>query len=85
MIRCAAVFLIATAACGAARRAPAARERTLERTCTRCHGINVVHAQRLTREEWNRELQKMTLMGARITDRKALLDYLATTYGPRRR
>ena len=53
----------------------------LKRSCTRCHRLQVVHAQRLSREEWDRELDKMTSMGAKIGDRPALLDYLEKHYG----
>ena len=58
-------------------------ESELKKTCTRCHGLNVVRAQRLSREEWNRELDKMTAMGAKIADRNSLLDYLAKKYSNR--
>jgi hypothetical protein len=54
----------------------------LRRTCTRCHNLDVVRAQRLSREEWVTELDKMTGMGAKIKDRAALLDYLTRKYGP---
>ena len=54
----------------------------LRRTCTRCHNLDVVRAQRLSREEWVTELDKMTSMGAKIKDRAALLDYLTRKYGP---
>ena len=54
----------------------------LKRTCARCHKLDVVRAQRLSREEWERELDKMTSMGAKIGNRAALLDYLTRKYGP---
>jgi hypothetical protein len=53
----------------------------LQRSCTSCHKLDVVRRQRLTRREWSRELDKMTAMGAKIQDRKALLDYLAKHFG----
>jgi hypothetical protein len=53
----------------------------MKRTCTRCHNLDVVRAQRLSREEWATELEKMASMGARIKDRAALLDYLTRKYG----
>ena len=55
----------------------------LKRTCTRCHGLDVIRAQRLSREEWERELDKMSSMGAKIRNRAALLDYLTRRYGPK--
>ncbi|MEO8130800.1 MAG: hypothetical protein ABJF23_09340 [Bryobacteraceae bacterium] len=57
----------------------------LKRTCTRCHNLDVVRAQRLSREEWEMELAKMSSMGANIKNRAALLDYLTRKYGPERK
>lgn len=54
----------------------------LKRTCARCHSLDVVRAQRLPREEWETELDKMSSMGAKIRNRAALLDYLTRKYGP---
>jgi hypothetical protein len=53
----------------------------LERSCTGCHKLDVVRRQRLERWEWSRELDKMTAMGAKIGNRKALLNYLAKNFG----
>jgi sulfite oxidase len=49
-------------------------------TCLVCHQDDVIRQQRLTREQWDRELNKMAGWGARIRaeDRSALLDYLVT-------
>jgi hypothetical protein len=58
-------------------------EQQLEHSCTGCHRLDVVKAQRLSRWEWSRELDKMTTMGAKIQDRKALLDYLFKNFGNR--
>ena len=71
--------------CAAAIAAPVNPAAELKRTCGRCHNLNVVRAQRLSREEWEQELKKMTSMGARIKDRAALLDYLVLTYGPEKK
>ncbi|MFN0165085.1 MAG: hypothetical protein ACKV22_01540 [Bryobacteraceae bacterium] len=62
-----------------------AGKRELNRSCRRCHELNVVRAQRLSRHDWERELEKMVLMGARIRDRASLLDYLSATYGEEKR
>ena len=59
----------------------ASPEAQLKRSCTRCHGLNVIQAQRLSREEWDRELDKMIAMGAKIGDRKEMVEYLAKKYG----
>ncbi len=60
---------------------PPAGEILLRRACTTCHPLDVIHARRLPREDWGLELNKMAAMGAQIRNRKALLDYLASTYG----
>lgn len=65
----------------ASPRRPAGPETQLKQNCSRCHKLNVVRAQHLSREEWQAELDKMTSMGAKIADRQALLDYLAKKYG----
>ena len=58
-------------------------EQQLERSCTACHRLDVVKAQRLSRWEWSRELDKMQSMGAKIQERKTLLDYLYKNFGNR--
>lgn len=47
-------------------------------TCVTCHEEDVIRQQRLTRAQWDRELNKMTGWGARVRpeDREALLEYL---------
>jgi hypothetical protein len=56
----------------------------VKRICSRCHNLGVVRAQHLSRHEWERELVKMSLMGAKIDDRARLLDYLTKHYGDSR-
>jgi DMSO/TMAO reductase YedYZ molybdopterin-dependent catalytic subunit len=55
-------------------------------TCLICHDEDVIRQQRLTRAQWERELNKMGGWGARVQPeaRDALLDYLMTIAGPRR-
>jgi sulfite oxidase len=50
----------------------------LRPTCVVCHDEDLILQQRLTRAQWDRELNKMTDWGARISpeDRGMLLDYL---------
>ena len=55
----------------------------LRKTCTRCHDLEVIRAQRLTRQEWRTEVRKMERMGAVVRNREELLDYLAKKYGRR--
>jgi DMSO/TMAO reductase YedYZ molybdopterin-dependent catalytic subunit len=63
--------------------APAA----LKSSCLACHGDDVIGQQRLTRAQWDAEINKMTGWGAKVSDqdRSALLDYLAARFGPRPR
>lgn len=51
------------------------------RACTPCHSLRLNHSQRLSRATWSKEIDKMSGWGARVTDREALLDYLAANYG----
>ena len=55
-------------------------------SCTVCHGPSLIAQQRLDRNGWTRELDKMLSWGARVPeDQKAtLLDYLALTFRPSR-
>lgn len=50
------------------------------RACTSCHGLRIIHVQRLPRATWERELTKMEGWGTVIKDRAALLEYLAASY-----
>jgi DMSO/TMAO reductase YedYZ molybdopterin-dependent catalytic subunit len=47
-------------------------------TCVVCHGDDLILQQRLTRAQWDRELNKMQDWGARVTtdNRESILDYL---------
>lgn len=51
------------------------------RACIACHSLRLIHSQRLPRATWNRELDKMANWGSKITDRDALLEYLAANFG----
>ena len=48
-------------------------------TCLVCHDEDIIRQQRLTRAQWDRELNKMIGWGARVApeDRATLLDYLS--------
>jgi mono/diheme cytochrome c family protein len=52
-----------------------------KRACVACHGLRIVHVQRLSRAQWDRELTKMAGWGSPIKDREALLEYLVANYG----
>jgi hypothetical protein len=64
-----------------------ARPVAFKNACGACHDDDVIQQQRLTRAQWDLEINKMTGWGARIRDedRNGLLDYLASNFGPRRR
>ena len=61
----------------------------LKSVCGVCHEDDVIRQQRLTRAQWDRELNKMAgWMPAdrqpSPSDRETLLNYLSATFGPRR-
>jgi mono/diheme cytochrome c family protein len=63
---------------------PAAIERGRaeeKRACVACHGLRIIHVQRISRAAWERELDKMARWGAPIKDRAALLEYLTANFG----
>jgi DMSO/TMAO reductase YedYZ molybdopterin-dependent catalytic subunit len=55
--------------------------------CVTCHDDDVIRQQRLTRAQWDAEINKMVNWGAKVPaeDRNTLLDYLVSTFGPRPR
>jgi cytochrome c5 len=72
-----AIALIVVAAAVAA----AAQERgtaLIQTRCLACHGDDLIRQQRLTREAWTREVEKMIGWGANVTpeERPALIDAL---------
>jgi sulfite dehydrogenase (cytochrome) subunit B len=65
--------------------ATAGSEATYKRACLVCHEDDLIEAQRLSREGWSREIDKMIRWGAAVpaADKDALIDYLAARYPPR--
>jgi len=55
--------------------------------CLTCHEEDVIRQQRLTRAQWDREINKMTGWGAQVKpeEREKFLDYLLGNFGPRPR
>ena len=51
-----------------------------KRSCVACHGLRIIHIQRLSRGQWDREITKMVGWGSQVKDREALLEYLAVSY-----
>jgi DMSO/TMAO reductase YedYZ molybdopterin-dependent catalytic subunit len=56
-------------------------------SCLACHNEDLIQQQRLTRVQWEREVDKMVRWGAKINapDREGIIDYLFHLYGPRPR
>ena len=54
-------------------------------SCVTCHDEDVIRQQRLSRVQWDREINKMVGWGARVQPdtRDSLLDYLQRIAGPR--
>jgi mono/diheme cytochrome c family protein len=52
--------------------------------CLGCHDAGVIVGQRLDRRSWNMTINRQIRWGATVqpADREALLNYLATNYGP---
>jgi DMSO/TMAO reductase YedYZ molybdopterin-dependent catalytic subunit len=50
--------------------------------CFSCHDEHMMQQQRLTREQWDREINKMTGWGAQVSpqDRDAILNYLSSQF-----
>src|SRR5262249_60870014 len=53
--------------------------------CLNCHEADVIVAQRLSRQGWTREVEKMIRWGAVVSDaeKEVLIDYLAGHFEPR--
>ncbi len=58
---------------------------SFQSACVRCHEDDVIRQQRLTRAQWEAEINKMIGWGAKVPmeDRDTLLDHLVRAYGPR--
>jgi hypothetical protein len=52
--------------------------------CMSCHDDHMMRQQRLTRAQWEKEIDKMTGWGAEVSasDRPAIVDYLAGQFKP---
>ena len=52
--------------------------------CTQCHNTTRITEQRLSRQQWSDQLDKMEGLGAVIPegDRNAFLEYLTKNFGP---
>jgi hypothetical protein len=61
------------------------RPATLEQSCLTCHTLEPIEQQRLTRAQWEREVEKMQRWGAKVRPelKEVLVDFLANHYGVR--
>jgi hypothetical protein len=71
-----------------AESSPAPAPSQLSSTCVVCHEDDVIRQQRLTRAQWDRELNKMSgwmpaVQQLNQADRQIILDYLSANFGPR--
>jgi cytochrome c5 len=56
-----------------------------EEKCLLCHEADLTEQQRLSRQGWTREVEKMIRWGAVVSDaeKEPLIDYLSGNFGPR--
>jgi len=56
----------------------------VQAACLPCHGEDIIAGQRLTKAQWERELDKMAGWGARIEpgDRSEIVEFLLRHFGP---
>ena len=64
---------------------PGPNREVVDRVCQSCHDANYFVSTNRDRESWNSVIEEMIDYGARIDaqDRAKILDYLATTLGPK--
>ncbi|HZF38224.1 MAG TPA: hypothetical protein VE715_05350 [Blastocatellia bacterium] len=60
-------------------------KRIFEEKCLLCHEADLAEQQRLSRQGWTREIEKMIRWGAVVSDaeKEPLVDYLFGNFGPR--
>lgn len=60
--------------------------RVVRMRCIGCHEADLIVSQRLSREGWVREVEKMIRWGATVKDEEkpVIVDYLAKNFGPRK-
>lgn len=81
-----ALLLLAQAPAQGPGPSQAEMAKKLEATCSGCHGPALIAQQRLDRNAWTREVDKMTRWGAPVQagDRDALINYLARQFNSNR-
>jgi hypothetical protein len=65
-----------------ARMPPGPAQETAEHACTLCHDAGIVVQQRLSKDAWGKEVDKMTRWGAPVdaNERDGLVDYLSANF-----
>jgi len=60
-------------------------KKIFEEKCLLCHEADLTEQQRLSRQGWTREVEKMIRWGAAVSDaeKEPLIDYLFSNFGPR--
>lgn len=63
---------------------PGAMQAKATTACTECHEARILLQQRLSKDVWTKEVDKMTKWGALVdpADRDALIEYLSTNFSP---
>jgi len=81
----AANFKPRSAAAGATAAGADQGKQIFEEKCLLCHEADLTVQQRLSRQGWTREVEKMVRWGAVVTDaeKEPLVDYLFKNFGPR--
>jgi hypothetical protein len=64
--------------------APPVLSAQVQNTCIGCHGEDMIAGQKLTRTQWEREVDKMTRWGAAVKpeERESIIDFLLSHFGP---
>ncbi|HEY8462056.1 MAG TPA: hypothetical protein VIM99_16835 [Blastocatellia bacterium] len=70
---------------GATAAGDEAGRKIFEEKCLLCHEADLTEQQRLSRQGWTREVEKMIRWGAVVSDEEKgpLVDYLSRSFGPR--
>jgi len=79
------LLLSTTIALGEPQKWPEGPGKSLvQRNCLICHSAEIIQGQRLSRDTWLKEVEKMAGWGSPIADaeREALADYLSQHYSP---
>lgn len=66
---------------------PGGAKALMEKTCgTGCHSVDLVTTQRMSSQEWSAVVENMIARGARASDpeAKAIVEYLAKAFGPKK-